>query len=141
MAATPYQCGILKALAAQRKSRGESYVAGEIALNQLLSAPRQSRDIDLFHNSQEAVAATWAADRKLLAAGGYEVDLIREGSSFVEARISLGSDRVIMQWAQDSAFRFFPLLEDDLMGLVLHPFDLATNKVLAMPDVWNRATG
>jgi hypothetical protein len=37
-----------------------------------------------------------------------------------------------MQWAQDSAFRFFPLLEDDLMGLVLHPFDLATNKVLAM---------
>ena len=37
-----------------------------------------------------------------------------------------------MQWAHDSAFRFFPLIEDDLMGLVLHPFDLATNKILAM---------
>ena len=132
MAATPYQCGILKTLAAQRKERGESYVAGGIALNQLLSASRQSRDIDLFHNSQEAVAATWAADRELLAAAGYMVEPIREAPSFIEARVSLGRERVLMQWAHDSAFRFFPLLEDDLMGLVLHPFDLATNKVLAM---------
>lgn len=132
MAATPYQCGILKLLAAQRKKRGESYVAGGIALNQLLSSPRQSRDIDLFHNSQEAVAATWSADRALLAAEDYQVELIREAPSFIEALVSLGGDRVIMQWAHDSAFRFFPLLEDDLMGLVLHPFDLATNKVLAM---------
>jgi hypothetical protein len=132
MAATPYQCGILKRLAAQRKQRGESYVGGGVALNQLLSAPRQSRDIDLFHDSQEAVAATWTADRALLAASGYYVEPLREASSFIEARIVLGAERVIMQWAQDSAFRFFPLLEDDLMGLVLHPFDLATNKVLAM---------
>jgi len=44
MAATPYQCGILKTLAVQRKQDGESYVAGGVALNQLLSAPRQSRD-------------------------------------------------------------------------------------------------
>jgi hypothetical protein len=68
----------------------------------------------------------------LLAAAGYLVEPLREAPSFVEARVSRGIDRVIMQWAQDSAFRFFPLLEDDLMGLVLHPFDLATNKVLAM---------
>lgn len=37
-----------------------------------------------------------------------------------------------MQWSRDSAFRFFPLVEDSLMGLALHPFDLATNKVLAL---------
>jgi hypothetical protein len=37
-----------------------------------------------------------------------------------------------MQWARDSAFRFFPLLEHEQLGLVLHPFDLATNKVLAL---------
>jgi hypothetical protein len=109
----------LKALAAQRKKRGESYVAGGVALNQLLSAPRISRDIDLFHTSQEAVAATWAADRALLTADGYSVEALREASSFIEARVSRGGDRVIMQWAQDSAFRFFPLLEDDLMGLVV----------------------
>jgi hypothetical protein len=132
MAATPYQCGILRTLAALRKQRGESYVAGGIALNQLLSAPRLSRDIDLFHNSEEAVAATWAADRKQLEAAGYLVEPFREAPVFTEAWVSRGTDRVMMQWAQDSAFRFFPLLEDDLMGLVLHPFDLATNKVLAM---------
>ena len=37
-----------------------------------------------------------------------------------------------MEWARDSAFRFFPLVEDDDLGLALHPFDLATNKVLAL---------
>jgi hypothetical protein len=37
-----------------------------------------------------------------------------------------------MQWARDSAFRYFPLLADPDLGLVLHPVDLATNKVLAL---------
>ncbi|MCP4624061.1 MAG: hypothetical protein GY850_11075, partial [bacterium] len=30
------------------------------------------------------------------------------------------------------AFRFFPLMEHDELGLTLHPFDLATNKALAL---------
>ena len=38
----------------------------------------------------------------------------------------------MIQWIFDSAFRFFPLITDDELGLALHPFDLATNKVLAM---------
>jgi hypothetical protein len=33
---------------------------------------------------------------------------------------------------RDSAFRFFPLVEHPELGLTLHPFDLATNKVLAL---------
>ncbi len=37
-----------------------------------------------------------------------------------------------MQWSRDSAFRFFPLVRHDELGLTLHPFDLATNKVLAL---------
>ncbi len=37
-----------------------------------------------------------------------------------------------MQWARDSAYRFFPLVDHPEFGLVLHPFDLATNKVLAL---------
>jgi hypothetical protein len=36
------------------------------------------------------------------------------------------------EWARDSAYRFFPLITDETMGLTLHPFDLATNKVLAL---------
>jgi hypothetical protein len=33
---------------------------------------------------------------------------------------------------QESAFRFFPLIEHETLGLTLHPVDLATNKLLAL---------
>ena len=50
----------------------------------------------------------------------------------MEARVSRENRSVVLQWARDSAYRFYPLLQDDNFGLVLHPFDLATNKVLAL---------
>lgn len=132
MAITPFQAGILRLLAARRRETGESYVAGGVALNLLLETPRRSRDIDLFHDTGEALAATWSSDRETLKSAGYEVTPRREAMSFVDARVSKDGERTAMQWARDSAYRFFPLIEDPLMGLTLHPFDLATNKVLAM---------
>lgn len=39
---------------------------------------------------------------------------------------------MIVQWICDSAYRFFPLVEHPDFGLTLHPFDLVTNKVLAL---------
>jgi hypothetical protein len=132
MAITGFQATVLRLLAQHRVQRGDRYVAGGGALNELLRAPRRSRDIDLFHDTDEALSETWKADRKLLEAGGYAVAVLREAPSFVEALISRSGDRTAMQWARDSAFRFFPLIESELMGLALHPFDLATNKVLAM---------
>ncbi len=57
---------------------------------------------------------------------------MRERPGFVEAIISRGEARVTMQWTRDSAYRFFPLVEHDVFGLALYPFDLATNKVLAL---------
>jgi len=91
-----------------------------------------SRDIDLFHDTREAVRATWAADRALIEENEYTLEVVRERDTFVEAIVRKGGDSVILQWAQDSAFRFFPLVEHEDFGLALHPFDLATNKVLAM---------
>jgi len=41
-------------------------------------------------------------------------------------------ESVRVEWARDSAYRFFPLMQHAELGLVLHPFDLATNKVLAL---------
>jgi hypothetical protein len=35
-------------------------------------------------------------------------------------------------WAHDSAWRFMPLVRDPLGGLLLHPVDVAVNKVLAL---------
>jgi len=103
-----------------------------VALNTFLNAPRVSFDIDLFHDTEEALQATWANDRALLSSQGYEIQVLREARAYVEVIAARGTERVILQWVRDSAFRFFPLLEDELFGLVLHPFDLATNKVLAL---------
>lgn len=132
MALTEFQRAICRLIAANRIAAGESYVAGAVALNELIRAPRVSGDIDLFHDTEQAVTTAWNADRGALEQAGFTVGIIRELPSFVEARIARGSNLCVMQWARDSAFRFFPLVEHGELGLVLHPFDLATNKVLAL---------
>lgn len=132
MALTPHQRAICRLIAANRIASGEAYIAGGVALNEILGATRVSRVIDLFHDTEEAVAVTWAADRRVLEAEGFDVVLLRERPSFVEAQVRKGRDSVLMQWARESAFRFFPLVEQADLGLALHPFDLATNKVLAL---------
>ena len=132
MALTSFQRDVCRALAAQRKASGESYVAGGAALNQLLASQRLSRDVDLFHDTVAALSATYARDREALAAAGFTLVLVRERPAFVEAEVRRGRDSVLLQWVHESAYRFFPLLEDDTFGLTLHPFDLATNKVLAL---------
>jgi hypothetical protein len=132
MALTEIQRNICRLIAENRISSGESYVAGAAALNELIQAPRVSRDVDLFHDTEQALQNSWDADRLLLQEHGFQVRVLRERPSFVEAQISRGNDSVLMQWARDSAYRFFPLLQHKELGLVLHPFDLATNKVLAL---------
>lgn len=132
MALTEFQRRLCRLLADNRRRSGESYVAGGAALNELLGAPRRSRDIDLFHDTAEALAVSWSADRDSLEKEGYELSVIRERPTFVEAEVRKADDSVIVQWAHDSAYRFFPLVQHEELGLVLHPFDLAANKVLAL---------
>jgi len=132
MALTPFQPRICLLLAEQRKRVGESYVAGGAALNELLGGTRRSRDVDLFHDTAEALAVTWERDRATLAVAGLRVTPSREGPSFVQAQVGDGTNTEVLQWVQDSAYRFFPLVENETFGLTLHPFDHATNKVLAL---------
>jgi hypothetical protein len=132
MALTTIQRDICRLLAADRRARGESYVAGGVALSVALDAQRLSRDVDLFHDSLEAVARSWDHDRRSLEAAGYTVAPLRERPGFVEASVRRHDDEVVVEWTRDSAFRFFPLVEHEILGLTLHPFDLATNKILAL---------
>ncbi len=132
MALSTIQVSVLRLLSARRKAGGESYVAGGVALNQALEATRISRDIDLFHDTNEALAVSWEKDRRQLQASGFSVEPIRESVAFIEALVEQQGEKVLVQWARDSAYRFFPLIKDDLLGLTLHPLDLATNKVLAL---------
>ncbi len=132
MPLTDYQRRVCRLLAAERVAQGERYVAGVAALNELLAAARVSQDVDLFHDTAEAVFASWEGDRQALMRAGHDVQPLRRFPTFVEAEVRMGTDGVILQWVQDSAFRFFPLVEHPDFGLALHPFDLATNKVLAL---------
>jgi hypothetical protein len=132
MALTEFQRDVCRLLAGNRIRSGESYVAGGAALNELLRASRVSRDLDLFHDTAEALDAAWRDDRAALEAAGCRIEVLRDRSGFVEVQVSRGADGVVIQWTRDSAYRFFPLVQHEEMGLTLHPFDLATNKLLAV---------
>ena len=86
MALTDFQRTICRLLADHRISSGESYVAGGVALNEIMATSRISRDIDLFHDTVEALEASWAADRRLLEAHGFAVRVLRERPSYVEVQ-------------------------------------------------------
>ena len=107
MALTSFQSGILKSLAANRRANAGSYVAGGLALNYRLDEPRQSRDIDIFHDSVEALFESWRIDRATLEELGYTVAPRRELKTFIEAEVAKDGERTEIQWGTDSAFRFF----------------------------------
>lgn len=132
MSLTNFQRNICQLIAANRIASGESYVAGGVALNQMIGASRFSTDIDLFHDTQEALNASWLADTALLQEKGFELRVRVQYPSFIETIVKLDEEKMILQWARDSAYRFFPLQEHPIFGLTLHPFDLATNKTLAL---------
>lgn len=139
MALTSFQRGLCRTLAHSRAASSaakQSCVAGGVALNRTLDAPHLSRDVHLFHDTLEALDATWNSDRALLQRAGYSFETIRARPGFVEAEVWREQDglhqSVLVQWVRDSAFRFFPLLPHPDFGLTLHPLDLATNKVLAL---------
>ncbi len=132
MAVTEFQKKICRLIADSRKQQGASYIAGGVSLNTLASGTRISHDIDIFNDTLDALHYGWDNDRKLLAGNGYNISVVRERESFVEAVVSKDDNSVVLQWTRDSAFRFFPLVEHVDFGLTLHPVDLATNKCLAL---------
>ena len=132
MALTVFQEEVCRLIARNRVASGESYIAGGVALNMALDAPRLSRDIDIFHDSTEALQVSWEKDRVLLEEKGFQIEVVRDAQAYIEAIVRSKDDQVLLQWVRDSAYRFFPLLENERLGLTLHPFDLATNKVLAL---------
>jgi hypothetical protein len=107
----------------------ESYVAGSTPL--FLGAFRSSDDIDIFHDREERVARAAAEDTEILQAEGLEVTWVRREPAIYTAEVHAGNERTHLEWLVDSDFRFFPTVKDELFGYVLHPIDLATNKVSA----------
>jgi hypothetical protein len=121
------QSDILRILASLREP--ESYVAGATVLNR--DSPRVSGDIDFFHSREERVASSAERDAQALKDAGYSVRWIRRLPTIYTAEITGPGGSTRLEWVVDSEFRFFPVVRDDAFGYVLHPVDLATNKVMA----------
>ena len=93
---------------------------------------RTSHDLDLFHDSEQAVADAFAKDRSILEGHGYRLELVLSQPGFIRARIGKKKQGLLVDWAYDSAWRFMPPVSIEGVGYVLHPVDLAVNKVLAL---------
>ena len=130
MPLTAFQRDVARTLAAHRNP--DSHLAGGAVINRADASPRYSDDFDIFHDAAESVAVCAAADAEHLRAAGYAVDWVLRQVGFFRAEISRGQDRLRLDWAHDSAFRFFPVQADADFGYCLHPADLAVNKVLAL---------
>jgi hypothetical protein len=132
MPLTELQKKVLSLLANNRTE--ESYLAGAAGVHMSKTSPRRSADLDLFHDREEAVASAFAEDRAQLEEAGYHLSLQLSQPGFIRAMVSdvEGEEQVRIDWAYDSAWRFMPPVRIEEAGYVLHPADLAVNKVLAL---------
>ncbi|MBM4264448.1 MAG: hypothetical protein FJ145_23855 [Deltaproteobacteria bacterium] len=121
------QGDILQLLAAHRNP--ESYVAGSTAINK--APPRFSGDIDVFHDQENRVKTVAEFDGALLEQHGFKVQWLRRTPAMCTALLERGAELTKLEWVFDGDYRFFRTLRDPTFGYVLHPVDLATNKVAA----------
>lgn len=124
-----FEAEILKTISLNRSP--DSHVAGATVLNQSENSPRFSKDIDLFHDTEDALIQAFATDRETLIQAGFAVEVNRDLETFKRALVSRGNLQTKVEWVRDAAFRFFPAEPDPSMGYRLNRWDAATNKVLA----------
>ena len=130
MPLTPYQEAIARLLSASRTF--DSYLAGGAAIHLEPHTTRYSNDLDYFHDSVERVAEAFVEDERRLRDAGHGVGVEMRMPGYVRATVSRGDASTKVEWAHDSAWRFLPTIHNDIVGYVLHPIDLAINKLLAL---------
>lgn len=133
MPLTPIQKRVLAAIRSLRHPG--SHVAGSLPLHATEDSVRESQDIDLFHDAMAVMHAACAADLDALSKAGFTV---RQSSTWSETfrRALVGetgsAEAVEIDWAVDATWRFFPPVQDAILGWRLHDVDLACNKALAL---------
>lgn len=130
MPLTDFQVDLAGCLAKNRTA--DSYLAGGAALLIEPNTARYSNALDYFHDSEQRVAEAFAEDRTLLEKHGYTVRVDLNQPGYIRAIVGLDQRSTKVEWAHDSSWRFMPTVRHERFGFVLHPIDLATNKVLAL---------
>lgn len=124
------QAAVLQAIAKNRSL--DSYIAGATVIHAEARSPRVSQDVDIFHDDAGMVSRSARLDAESLQKSGFSVEWLEQFPAFFRAVVRRGTEVVEIDWAADSAYRFFPLEPDPVFGFRLHPIDAATNKVLAL---------
>lgn len=130
MPLTDYQATLARLLSANRSF--DSYLAGGAAILIEPNTKRYSHDLDYFHDSDTRVAEAFAADCSVLEKAGYSIAIDLQQPGYVRAVVRTDEDATKVEWARDSSWRFMPTVKDERVGFLLHPVDLAVNKVLAL---------
>lgn len=125
-----FEKSILRLLAANRNP--ESYIAGATVFLRGEDSLRQSQDIDVFHDTVLSLQQAAKQDATVLEQNGYVLEWADSQETYRRAVVSKAGQTTKIEWAYDSAFRFFPVQTDAELGFVLHPLDGATNKMLAL---------
>lgn len=130
MPLTSFQADLAKLLSRNRSE--DSYLAGGAAIHISPNSIRYSNDLDYFNDSVERVAKAFADDRKVLEKSGYHVQLDLNQPGYLRAQVSRDKASTKIEWAHDTAWRFMPVVKNEVTGFQLHPVDLAINKILAL---------
>ncbi len=130
MPLTPFQYKLAQLLASNRTEA--SHLAGGAALHFQPNSIRYSEDLDYFHDSEAQVFESFSKDRRLLEDKGYTCELELSQPGYIRCIIKKGQGATKVEWARDSSWRFMPVQAHKELGYVLHPIDLAINKVLAL---------
>lgn len=131
MPLTPFQESIARRLSENRTP--DSYLAGGAALHIQPNSRRYSNDLDYFNDSEERVATAFSQDRATLEAAGLRVEVTLQQPGFVRAIVKgPQAEATKVEWAHETAWRFLPVIKSEAAGYLLHPVDLAVNKLLAL---------
>lgn len=124
-----FQKEIVEILSENR--REYSYFSGGSILN--LDFPRKSADFDIFQDDIVECEKSFVTDIGILRSNGYSVEIEMEPSKNGIGKVSVcrEGESTRIEWAVDSAFRFFPVEKDPALGFKLNYHDLAINKILA----------
>ena len=130
MPLTDFQATLARLLSANRTT--DSYLAGGAALHLEPNTKRYSNDLDFFCDSESRVLEAFKQDSASLKYNGYSVTIELSLPGYVRGIVAKEQNQTKVEWANDSAWRFLPTIYDERVGYMLHPVDLAINKLLAL---------
>jgi hypothetical protein len=130
MPLTPFQTKVAILLSQNRTE--DSHLAGGAALHFKPDSIRFSVDLDYFHDSEVRVSSAFNQDQQCLLQNGYKVQIEMNQPGYIRSIVIHKSEQTKIEWAHDSSWRFMPVQKDPQIGYILHPIDLAINKLLAL---------